>query len=33
MSNAQGSLEKETDFSGKYHQLQANHYQLEDDHL
>ncbi|MCI5166525.1 MAG: hypothetical protein D3903_10645, partial [Candidatus Electrothrix sp. GM3_4] len=33
MSNAQRSLEEETDPAEKYHQLQAAHYQLEDDHI
>ena len=33
MSNAHESLEQETDFAEKYHQLQANHYQLEDEHF
>ncbi|MCI5123757.1 MAG: HlyD family efflux transporter periplasmic adaptor subunit [Candidatus Electrothrix sp. AR5] len=33
MSNAQGAFEKETDLADKYHQLQATHYQLEDDHF
>ena len=33
MSNVQRSLEEETDSAEKYHQLQAAHYQLEDDHF
>ncbi len=33
MSNAQRSLGKETDLEEKYHQLKANHYQLEDEHF
>ncbi|MDU9050265.1 MAG: HlyD family efflux transporter periplasmic adaptor subunit [Candidatus Electrothrix sp. Rat3] len=33
MSNAHESLEQETDLAKKYHQLQANHYQLEDEHF
>lgn len=33
MSNVQRSLEEETDPTEKYHQLQAAHYQLEDDHF
>ncbi|MCI5209865.1 MAG: hypothetical protein D3910_13970 [Candidatus Electrothrix sp. ATG2] len=33
MSHQQKSLEKETDLADKYYQLQATHYQLEDDHF
>ncbi|MCI5208813.1 MAG: hypothetical protein D3910_08475, partial [Candidatus Electrothrix sp. ATG2] len=33
MSSAQNPLEKDTDLADKYHQLQATHYQLEDDHF
>ncbi|MCI5137969.1 MAG: HlyD family efflux transporter periplasmic adaptor subunit, partial [Candidatus Electrothrix sp. AR1] len=33
MSNVQRSLGEETDPTEKYHQLQAAHYQLEDDHF
>ncbi|MGB5685673.1 MAG: HlyD family efflux transporter periplasmic adaptor subunit [Candidatus Electrothrix sp.] len=33
MSNQQKSLGKEIDLEEKYHQLKANHYQLEDEHF
>ncbi len=33
MSNSKRPAEEEVDLLGKYHQLQASHYQLEDDHF